>query len=552
MTTSIEKRAREELEHAALTTQHGAVPLVEDADNVLKKPRLGGEAERDDNNDAMGYATTPKPFAGFGEEEQQHPSVNGVSPDGDESEKGEVETSDVDVEDLTLFTSPARARLEVTALEKCGAGPPCVLVPRPNQRLGTVHARCRGPHTVGAVTTLYSLQQLEELIDTAPLFLANSGVLAASAAAPPQLQLRAGETVLIVLQNGQGDGGVALQPATELLSNCRIFRLDLGELPLSEYEEKGAEMHLGGRAEQGVATGLLPLFHTDSLLSLGTQGPHNVEHALRRVSSVLRVDEILNPNEAALSIPLTSEKKSDANNKSLDAVQHEKGEELILPALVMWRADGGAADEYCHKKENQHGSTQNKCAEDARLPVADTRRRGWPLVVKELTALDQLHSLSLLTPVYTVAHFLRTVCAKALFPDGSTAAASGTRSLIYFGASWCPPCMRIVGALPAMMKEDFPSNLTCVVKADMDLATPLFEFFGVEIIPTFVIFDNDVLRAAGDLKALRDATISEEAMSQFSEALRRSELGRVQNSQRMLVRIFIESHTGALKFDEDF
>ncbi|RNF06941.1 hypothetical protein TraAM80_03771 [Trypanosoma rangeli] len=552
MTTSVEKRAREELVNATPTTQHGAVALVEEANNVLKKPRLGGEAERDENNDATGYARTPKPFAEFGEEEQQHPSVNGVSPDGDESEKGEMETSDVDVEDLTLFTSPTRARQEVAALDKCGTGPQCMLVPHPNQHLETVHARRRGPHTVGAVTTLYSLQQLEELIDAAPLPLATSDALAVSASAPPQLQLRAGETVLIVLQNGQGDGGVALQPATELLSNCRIFRLDLGELPLCEYEEKGAETRLNGRAEQGVATGLLPLFHTDSLLSLGTQGPHNIEHALRRVSSLLRADEILNPNEAALSVPLISEKKGDASNKSLDVAQHEKGEELILPALVMWRADGGAADEYCHKKENQHGSAQSKCEGDAQVPVAGTRRRGWPLVVKEFTALDQLHSLSLLTPVYTVAHLLRTVCARALFPDGSTAAASGTRSLIYFGASWCPPCMRIVGALPAMMKEDFPSNLTCVVKADMDLATPLFEFFGVAIIPTFVILDNDVLRAAGDLEALRDATISEEALSQFSEALRRSELGRIQNSQRMLVRIFIESHTGALKFDEDF
>ncbi|RNE99691.1 uncharacterized protein Tco025E_08952 [Trypanosoma conorhini] len=544
---SAEKRARKEPESAALTAQREAVTLVGETDSALKKPRLDGDGD--------GTAALHKLFAEFdGEQQQQQQqhSENGVSPDSgdDDSEKGEAEASEADVEDLMLFTSPTRARLEVAARGRRGAGAQCKLVPSSNQPLDAVHERRRVPHTVGAVTTLYSVQQLEELLDAAPLPPQSSGVLAASASAPPQLQLRAGETVLIVLQNGQGGRTVALQHATEGLSQCRIFRLDLGELPPCEYEEVGAETH----EEQDDAAGLLRLFHTDPLLSLSTQGPQNIEHALQRVSSLLRVGEVLNPGGAASPDPAPPEKTGDAGGKSVNVAHPEEGEVLTLPALVMWRADGGPADEYCRKVERQTGGAhKNDKQGNFQMAVTGARHRGWPLVVKELTTLDQLHSASLLTPVYTVTHFLRTVCAKALFPEGATAAVAGTRTLIYFGASWCPPCMRIVNALPAMMKEDFPSNLTCAVKADMDLATPLFEFFGVEIIPTFLILDNDVLRTAGGWEALRGpASTSEEALSQLSEGLRRAELGRVQNSQRMLVRMFIESHTCGLKFDDDF
>ncbi|KAF5220543.1 hypothetical protein ECC02_006392 [Trypanosoma cruzi] len=578
---STEKRGREETEVAAVPTVHETEGVVvvavgkgdDDVRKKKKRPHLDNDANNNNNNtttttnnndDVTDTLDTHKKFAGLREERPQQneslqhlPSVNGVSVDGrGETDGSEVAANDVDVEEPTLFFGPTHAVRDEKMSDASGVDLRCVASGGQNQRPDAAHDGCRAPHTVGAVTTLYSLRQLEELIGSAPLPIAHAGVLnvtpSSSSSAPPSLRLRAGETVLIILHQCKGEAEVLPQHMTEQLSNCRIFLLDLGELPPREYEEKSDVAYPNGHDERGVATGFLQLPPTDTLLSLASQGAHDMEHVMRRASSLLCVDEVLDANDADSSKSQTSEKGGDDENASADATHSCKREELALPALVMWRAEGGLADEYCYPKEKEKNDSHANNHDNPQPPLAGRYHHGRPLVVKQLTSLDQLHSLSLLTPVYTVTHFLRTVCEKALFPDDPAAGASGTRSLIYFGASWCPPCMRIVHALPTMMKEDFPSNLTCSVKADMDLATPLFEFFGVEIIPTFVIFDNESLRTAGDWNALRSCSISEEALSQIYEGLRRSELGRIQNSQRVTVRTFIESHSGMLKFDEDF
>ncbi|EKF32324.1 hypothetical protein MOQ_003829 [Trypanosoma cruzi marinkellei] len=567
---STEKRGREEMEVAAVPTVHETgVTLGEGDDDVWKKktktkgPQLDNDIDDNTtNNNEMEMLTTHKKSADLREEQpcekesSQHlPSVKGVSFDGwGETDGSEMATNDIDVEEPTLFFGPTHAVRDEKRNDGNGVNLRCVISDGQNQRPDAAHDGCRAPHTVGAVTTLYSLRQLEELIGSTPLPIPHADVLTvtSSSSASQSLRLKAGETVLIVLHRSKGDAEVLPQHTTEQLSNCRIFVLDLGELPSFEYEEKSDVAHPNGQNERGVGTGFLQLPPTDTLLSLASQGVHDLEHVIRRVSLLLRVDEVVNANDADSSKSQTSEKGDGDEKASADASHSCKHEELALPALVMWRAEGGLTDEYCYPKEKEKTDSHGDNHDNPQPLLADTYHHGRPLVVKQLTSLDQLHSLSLLTPVYTVTHFLRTVCAKALFPDVPTADASGTRSLIYFGASWCPPCMRIVHALPTMMKEDFPCNMTCSVKADMDLATPLFEFFGVEIIPTFVIFDNEKLRTAGDWNALRNGSISEEVLSQFYEGLRRSELGRIQNSQRVTVRSFIESHSGMLKFDEDF
>ncbi|CCW64762.1 unnamed protein product [Phytomonas sp. EM1] len=127
---------------------------------------------------------------------------------------------------------------------------------------------------------------------------------------------------------------------------------------------------------------------------------------------------------------------------------------------------------------------------------------------------------------------------------------------MYFGASWCPPCMRIVGAMPQIITEDLPESVQVLVKADMDLAAPIFECFDVQTIPTFVVLDNQILLkhnamacAASEGGEQMDSTQLEVMMRKaFAEA----EIGRIQNSQRPLVKMFVEKHCTTLSFDEDF
>ncbi|KEG05882.1 hypothetical protein DQ04_17611000 [Trypanosoma grayi] len=482
---------------------------------------------------------------------QQQPSVNGVSPDS-------CDDDDDDVEEPALFSSPRRLCEDVRV---CGSSGPA----QPQQSQPQMRRIARAPEVHGAVTKLHSLQQLEAVFGTAPL--PCDGPVELSAPSLPRL--RAGETAIVVLHNGSAEARELLRPHTGELSKCRIFRLDLNTLPPCEYERIGDGGHrISGVPQDAACQEQYPV--SLSPPSLSSHILRGTERLLQRLTTLLRTDEVLNPcdPEAPSPTPLNNgdaQSSQHATTAQMDPPAQEfrgKREELTLPAMIVWRAEGAPEDEYVNNGKNSRSDVGN---EDG-LVAAESYGR--PLVVKQLTVVDQLHSLSLFAPVYTIEHFLRTVATTALFPkeassassapadnatNGTTACASGTRSFIYFGASWCPPCMRIVGVLPAMLKEDFPSNVTCCVKADMDLAMPLYDFFDVKIIPTFIMFDNDVLRQAGNWDALRSGKpLAEATLQQLKEGLRRSELGRIQNSQRLIVRSFIEKHSAGLKFDDDF
>lgn len=517
-----DKRARDE---------GGRASDGEGGDGV-KKWRVE-ESESNAAVPAADAATLPKTARQRDDEESP---ANGVSPDEAVEERAD------DVEEPALFPSPSRAR----NTDDCGPDLNSAALSSRDPRQSATNDGRRAPHVSGAITTLYSLRQLEELFGSAPLLVDGAGAPpSSSSAASPLLPgppgLRAGETVLVVLHHGDGD--VLPQRVTGELSSCRVFCLDLSDLPPHEYQDNADSAQTSDIGGPRDAAGLLQLPATDAFLSLATQTARDIGHALRRVRALFSLDDVLSPGDAAQPETTGSDKTGDKNDTHSASVVLSCGkrENLTLPTLVMWRAAGGLLGAPTHGGDSGRNDRSTSAAGTS---------HGRTLQVKHLTSVDQLHSHSLLAPVYTVPHLLRAVLDAALFPP--QAPPPGTRSLVYFGASWCPPCMRIVNALPAMMKEDFPPNLTCAVKADMDLATPLFEFFGVEIIPTFIIFDNDILRDAGDWDALRGSSVSEAALQRLHAGLRRSELGRIQNSQRLLVRTFIESHSGALRFDEDF
>lgn len=512
----------------------GVCPVKETAAVMATEAEGNGSStkrRRLENDDATAtlddVAVFNKTFD-FQQGEEISLNLNDVSPD------------ECDAEEPALFPSPSRALGELDR---------AVALDYPSDSRFTAGLFCgdkqsatkddgRPQESSGAVTKLRSLQQLEDLLGSVPFLTSDCGKL------PPSSSsfLLGGETVLFVIHHG-GEGGVLPQRATEELSKCRIFCLDLSDLPACEYSDGDGDNATRSHDDncRGDSTGLLRLPATNTLLSLATQTTRrSIGHVLRRVSSILCVAKISDPGD------------TDGDTTTREAAPaHSAGGRgpLTLPLLVVWRAEGGPLDEYPQKTTD----TKQDGDEQVSPFIINGTSHGRSLLVKSVTSVDQLHCFSLLTPVYTLPHLLRTLFRAALSPTHvGREKVAGSRSLIYFGASWCPPCMRIVNALPAMLQSDFPESLTCLVKADMDLATPLFEFFGVEIIPTFIIFDNEVLRDAGDWDALFSSPFSESSLRQLCEGLRRGELGRIQDSQRLTVRRFVESHSGALRFDDDF
>jgi thioredoxin len=60
--------------------------------------------------------------------------------------------------------------------------------------------------------------------------------------------------------------------------------------------------------------------------------------------------------------------------------------------------------------------------------------------------------------------------------------------LVDFGATWCPPCVKMEPVLQAFMKEN-ASKLT-LVKMDGGAETDLMKLLQVEALPTFILYKN--------------------------------------------------------------
>lgn len=475
----------------------------------------------------------------------------------------------------------------------------------------------RPPRARGAVTTLYSIAQLEQLVDssrTAPYQVVAAGAAAPVAMHPGHpLTLHAGETVMLLLHQGDTLPAGVFDYPSQSLSQMRIFSLDLASLPPGEYDTVCGDVpgrssgllsppsssspssavytpQRGSRGAEADATGAITAGHptpfstalddddeeeealftaaptpktsvptaTAIASSLSVPGlaavPASADRAgslplattlssqlqqasdvvLHRLGQLLQVETILNPFWTGAEI--------DALTLTASGTQRKEDKALTLPSMVVWRASGAPREEYPPAPPQTYSSQP---APSPPVRFCDRMAaQGGPLVVKEVHNVSQVHSLSLWQPVFTIEHLVRTLLTtvKAKEAELGASGSARSRSIVYLGASWCPPCMRIVGVMPQMLTEDMPKNVLCFVKADMDLAKPVYDFFKVEVIPTFVVLDNDVLARCAPTAPV----------ATMMETLEKAELGRLQNSQRPLVSMFFEKHCKSLAFDEDF
>ena len=78
-----------------------------------------------------------------------------------------------------------------------------------------------------------------------------------------------------------------------------------------------------------------------------------------------------------------------------------------------------------------------------------------------------------------------TVSAKTF--DQEVLKASG-KVLVDFWATWCGPCRMLAPTISAVAEKYDGKVKVC--KVDIDENVPLAEKFGIEVIPTLVVFEN--------------------------------------------------------------
>jgi thioredoxin 1 len=81
-------------------------------------------------------------------------------------------------------------------------------------------------------------------------------------------------------------------------------------------------------------------------------------------------------------------------------------------------------------------------------------------------------------------------------------AANGGVSVVAFSAKWCPPC-KVMEPIYEAAASRYPA--LHFVKANQEAVPELFERYGVQAIPTYVVFKNgqEVHRQVGALPASR-------------------------------------------------
>ncbi|KAG5491917.1 hypothetical protein GH5_00808 [Leishmania sp. Ghana 2012 LV757] len=456
--------------------------------------------------------------------------------------------------------------------------------------------------TNGAITTLRSLGQLQSLVSSTNTLLAKDKV-------HPSLRLKPGETVMLLLHFDEASLRSLLNSATAELSQMRVFTLNLAKLPPQDYEsapekrqrtsgslsnaDTSIDARHGGSSaaldagatqvtiheseEEEDEEELVPAVHPMTVAtavaadtsamagkerfprasgSASVSSPsgdlHHASVVTDKLHHMLAVDTILNPH--------ASQQQRGHGNDDGSAAAVGRHEPLLFPAMVVWRAAGAPRDEYPPTPPQTYSSQPTLTS--AELFRGRLSGQGGPLVVKEATGVDQVHSLTLFRPVFTMEHLFRTL-VRAVAPSfAARGAGDKSRTVLYLGASWCPPCMRFVREMPQLMREDLPPSVVCTLKADMDLAKPIYDYFKVEIIPTFVVLDNEVLMRCHERVQRQQSSVTGcsggggASQSDFArailEAFSKAELGRLQNSNRQLVSTFISKHSQSLRFDEDF
>ncbi|KPA85897.1 hypothetical protein ABB37_00211 [Leptomonas pyrrhocoris] len=470
--------------------------------------------------------------------------------------------------------------------------------------------------TNGAITTLRSLSQLTFLVSSA-------NTTSAKERTHPDLRLKPGESVMLLLFFDEASLRPLINAATSELSQMRVFTLNLSKLPPQDYElSSGKRLGIGSvvlhstaalgattaadglrnsATEQVVgaahsnasqvtqnATGstksededeeeeLVPAVHPMAVSTAAAEASTAAEReraprssgvgaggaaTLDEATSVSSLSNDLHHASDVVREKLRQMLSIDAvlNPHSLSGGGSSKREPLLFPAMIVWRAAGAPREEYPPAPPQTYSSQPSPTP--AELFCDRMSTQGGPLVVKEATSIDQVHSLTLFRPVYTMENLFRTLVRLVAPSFATKAPGAKSRTVLYCGASWCPPCMRFVHEMPHFIREDLPSSVVCTVKADMDLAKPIYDFFKVQIIPTFLVLDNEVLmrcydnlqqRGVAEAGSTGVATSQSDYLHSIQNAFSKAELARLQNSNRQLVSTFVSKHSQKLSFDEDF
>lgn len=188
-------------------------------------------------------------------------------------------------------------------------------------------------------------------------------------------------------------------------------------------------------------------------------------------------------------------------------------------------------------------------------------------------------SLLCLRPVYGVAHLHRHLASV----EAGTRAVNSERTesfvVVYSGATWCPPCCRIMPQINAMLSRLSDGIASKgihveVVKADRDTSGTIDQVYDVKLIPTFQVFRASEIPTAttviSRLPVVPPAAVVDDHGSSGDDSepsaevqawtelmtAARCEVAKpieaLQNSQRDTVFAFLERHCAPLSFDDDF
>lgn len=186
----------------------------------------------------------------------------------------------------------------------------------------------------------------------------------------------------------------------------------------------------------------------------------------------------------------------------------------LLPLLVLFR----------------RGDTTSALGAASHVNRTPPQAAGWELVLeKPLKTAGDLLSAVLIPPVHDYVHLRREL---------STRRECYEWTVVYFGASWCPPCMRVLPQLPALRDRlDAAGLRVWMVKADRDIAESLHRRFNVVKIPTFHVFRNPASPLSPSPAAAAGHSAEEEGGDESQSGT--ESVGGIQNSNPDVLYEFI-------------
>jgi thiol-disulfide isomerase/thioredoxin len=203
-----------------------------------------------------------------------------------------------------------------------------------------------------------------------------------------------------------------------------------------------------------------------------------------------------------------------------------------LPVLVTLHFSHMVCDEFSTQTlehfQRTHHSNPGSHTSHHGVPTRHVRKVAEKPLHKHIPSYFEMRkalvSAMALPPVHSLGHLRRLI----------SRAPSGTFTVVWYSASWCPPCNRVLENLH-YIRSHLPKGIVQLVKADKDHTQKLYDHFQVKLIPTFQVFHN------GADKAIGNAMIP---------------IGTLQNSNTELILQFLDRSCAPLKFglsqEDDF